>query len=404
MEELIYWIWLSELKNLGPVTALKYIYYFGTVKRLYEAERKEIAHVPGSRPSEVSQLSDKSLKRAKSVLENCRSTNVELLTIEDSLYPARLANIYDPPIVLYYKGTMPCIDEQLVIGIVGTRKASAYGIKTTERISCEIASGGGIVATGLAEGIDSTAAKSALEAGGFVIGVLGTGVDITYPSWNRSLQNSVGEKGLLLSEYPPGTKASRGSFPARNRIISGISLGVAVIEAPLKSGSLITASRAAEQDRDIFVVPGNIDLHGFVGSNELIRDGACLLSSGWDILNQYEWRFPDKISGIPGKPAGIQPHNDKRNGPSGEISSKKVVDNKRSMEYIDLKEDLKLFSEDEKKVITALSDKMLHIDEIITSSGLQADRMLAALTQLELNGYVTAAEGKRFALNAMIKR
>lgn len=403
MTELIYWIWLSGLKNLGSVSAMKYVEYFGTAKRLYEADHREISLVPGSRRTEIEQLENKDLGRARAVLKNCRKTGTEVITVYDSGYPGRLANIYDPPLVLYYRGTLTDLDEEAVIGVVGTRKATGYGLKTAERIASEIASGGGIVATGLAEGIDSAAAKGALKAGGFVIGVLGTGTDITYPSWNNKLHERIASDGLLLSEYPPGTKATRGSFPARNRIISGISLGVAVIEAPAKSGSLITAARAAEQGRDVFAVPGNVDLRSFEGSNALIRDGAFLIVSGWEILNQYEWRFPGIISAIPNKNRKSSPHMNGKIDIDSEFMVKKEVDNKSGMEYIDLEEQSGLFSDDELKIIEVLSGNLMHIDEIIMSSGIQADRILSALTQLELKGYATNTGGKRFELNVMIK-
>lgn len=402
MSELIYWLWLSELRRLGSVTSMKYVDYFGSVKRLFEAGFEDLIRVPGSKRSEAEQLNNKDLSRAKNILKNCRRSGIDILTLYDSTYPKRLANIYDPPIVLYYTGTLPDIDLEAIIGIVGTRKASGYGLKTAERIASEISSGGGIISTGLAEGIDSAAARGALKQGGFVIGVLGTGTDITYPSWNRKLQSTIASQGLLLSEYPPGQKASRGSFPARNRIISGISLGVAVIEAPAKSGSLITAARATEQGRDVFAVPGNINLRNFEGSNALIRDGAYLITSGWDVLSQYEWRFPEKISTTPQKNKKISIDLSKMLDRDGEELVKKEVDNKSSIEYIDLEEQIDSFTDDEVKLIQIMSGKVMHIDEIITSSALQAERALAALTQLELKGLATDTGGKHFELNVRL--
>jgi DNA processing protein len=403
MSELLYWLWLSELKNVGSVTAMKYIDYFGSVKRVFEAGFDEIIRVPGSRRSEAEQLNNKELSRAKNILKNCRKTGTGIITLYDSLYPKRLANIYDPPLVLYYRGTLPDMDYEAVIGVVGTRKASVYGLKTAQRIASEIACGGGIVSTGLAEGIDSAAAKGALKEAGFVIGVLGTGTDITYPSWNRKLQSRIASEGLLLSEYPPGQKATRGSFPARNRIISGISLGVAVIEAPAKSGSLITAARAIEQGRDVFAVPGNIDLRGFEGSNALIRDGASLITSGWDILSQYEWRFPDKISAAPVKSKTVSIDLKENDRKDASVRGKIEVDNNSSMEYIDLEEQVGNLTDDEIKILRVMSSKVMHIDEIIINSALQADRALAALTQLELKGFATDAGGKHFQLNVKTK-
>lgn len=399
VSELLYLLWLAGMRGLGPVSAIKYIEYFGSVKRLFEAGYDDIIRVPGSKRSEAEQLKNKDLGGAAKILNSCVKTETEILTLYDDRYPKRLANIYDPPIVLYYKGTLPEMDLEAIIGVVGTRKASGYGLKTAERIAFEIASGGGIVATGLAEGIDTAAARGALKAGGFVIGVIGTGTDVAYPSWNRKLQGKIASQGLLLSEYPPGQKATKGSFPARNRIISGISLGVAVVEAPVKSGSLITAARATEQGRDVFAVPGNIDLQSFEGSNALIRDGAYLITSGWDILGQYEWRFPGKVSAEPEKGRKTGTVISRMRSGEGESGSKKEVDINSSIEYIDLEEKINELSDDEIKIIRVMSGKVMHIDEIIISSDLQAERVLSALTLLELKGLAEDVGGKRFGLN-----
>jgi DNA processing protein len=402
MSDILYWLWLTELKNVGAVSALKYLDYFEGIEHLYSADKAEYLKVPNARPEELRMLCMKDLSRAQQVLDRCQKTGVNILCYHDADYPARLSNIYNPPLVLYYQGSFPLIDEELIIGIVGTRKASEYGLRTARRFGAEIASLGGIVTTGLAEGVDSASAAGALEAGGFVIGVLGTGVDLTYPYWNVKLQKDICDSGLILSEYPPGTGATRGSFPARNRIISGLSLGVAVVEAPIKSGALITAERAMEQGRDLFVVPGNIDLAGFQGSNALIRDGAALVTSGWDIMSQYAWRFPDKIdlNGLekPRKLNVKRTEDQARGEPEDDVSAKKEVDKIGSMTYIDLKEQSDSLNRDEIKIAEIMGDEILHVDEIIARTQLGAAKVLSALTLRELKGYITVQDGKRFEL------
>ncbi|NLO46803.1 MAG: DNA-protecting protein DprA [Clostridiales bacterium] len=408
MSKTVYWLWLTLLERIGTGSALRYLDYFDGIENLYSAEKEDYLHVPGIKSEEIRVLCDKDLSKAEKTLDQCASSGINILCLSDNAYPERLLNIHHCPPVLYYKGQLPNIDEELIIGIVGTRKASDYGIKTARRLGAEIALFGGIVATGLAEGIDSAAADGALDSDGFVIGVLGTGVDVTYPAWNTKLHNKVCERGLVISEYPPSTRAARGSFPARNRIISGLSLGVTVVEAPEKSGALITAARALEQGRDVFAVPGNIDLIGYKGSNALIRDGAALVTSGFDVLSQYAWRFPEKLD----INAQLK-RSETTNGQSNQVSltgtfdgseRKKEVDKKRSMAYIDLKEQSDMLTEDEMKIITIMQNKLLHINEIISLSGLETGKALSALTLLEIKGYIRAVEGKMFELRMNIIR
>ena len=278
MADVRYWLWLSRLRKLSPVAAHKYLDHFGSVKQLYYASAEDYRRMPGAQEAEIKLLSDKRLDEADDIAESCEKLGVRILSLRDSAYPDRLRNIYDAPLVLYVKGSLPDIDSLPCMAIVGTRRASAYGRRCARRFAAEMTRSGGVIVSGLAEGIDSEAMRAAIEAGGPVIGVLGTGVDVVFPAWNTELQNAACEHGALISEYPPGTRGNKISFPQRNRIISGISLGVVVIEAPERSGSLITAARASEQGRDVYVVPGNIDDPGFVGSNRLIRDGAALAS------------------------------------------------------------------------------------------------------------------------------
>jgi DNA processing protein len=285
------------------------------------------------------------------------------------------------------------VDESVCIGVVGTRRASGYGLQTAERIGRELAEGGAVLVTGIAEGIDTAAAKGALKARGRVIAVLGTGVDVAYPAWNFRLQNAVAKAGALVSEYPPGTRASKISFPLRNRIISGLSVGVAIIQAPEKSGALITAARAQEQGRDIFAVPGNVDDESFSGSNALIRDGAGLIRSGRDILEEYRWRIPQ--SNAVRRPPALSEETG---------STKNVVDNIRGMGYIDLMEQLGRLTEEEIALVGALSGGELYSDELISKTGLRPERALAALTLLELKGYAAAGQDGRFRLLVTLTR
>ncbi len=387
MPDLSYWLWLSCLQGIKPETALKYVRRFGSAKSLYYSGEKELKLIEGITEREVRALNDKDTKKASNIYKRCGELGIHILCVEDGAYPERLRNIYNPPLVIYIKGTLPDIDGNVCIGVVGTRRASGYGLQTAERIGRELAEGGSVVITGIAEGIDTAAAKGALKARGSVVAVLGTGVDIVYPAWNSRLQNLIARTGALVSEYPPGTRGSKASFPQRNRIISGLSAGVAIVQAPEKSGALITAARAQEQGRDIFVVPGNVDDNSFTGSNALIRDGACLIRSGQDIIDEYRWRIPRKN----GNSTPPDMYNETE-------PAKLVIDNNKGISYIDLMEQLGQLSEEEITLVGTLSGGELYSDELIARSALRPEAALSALTLLELKGYIKAQPDGRFKL------
>ena len=353
------------------------------------------------------------------ILDRCSKKKLSILTIRDVQYPQRLKHIPDPPILLYYKGQLPDWDDLPVIGIVGTRKASAYGLTTAKRMGYQIAKCGGILVSGMAYGIDGLAMAGALTAGQPVVGILGCGADIIYPQSNRSLFRDVEQYGCILSEFPPGTQPAKWTFPRRNRIISGLSNGVLVIEAPEKSGSLITASHALEQGRDVFVVPGNIDQPGFAGSNRLLRDGATLVSSGWDVLSEYETVYPDKIrkdlspshqTVYPdelGKSASEaeknlpkvaqKPEVPGKSKPLKKILEKKSIDNQPSEAYSDVNTVLPKLSPEEQLIVKQLSAGERLVDDVIAETGLTTGKILALLTMLELKGVVKRLPGKRIA-------
>ena len=292
---LIHWIWLAHRPGVNDRMKVRLLQHFRDPEDIYFADGEIYRHVEGMTGEAAKSLEDKDLTSAEAALEACRREGLHLLTFQDAAYPSRLKNIPDPPILLYYKGQLPDLDGLPVIGVVGTRKASAYGMQTAKRMGYQIARCGGIVVSGMAYGIDGMAMSGALTAGQTTVGVLGCGADIVYPLSNRALFKDVESYGCILSEFAPGTQPAKWTFPKRNRIISGLSCGVLVVEAPEGSGALITANHALEQGRDVFVVPGNIDQPGFVGSHRLLRDGATLVSSGWDILSEYEALYPDKI-------------------------------------------------------------------------------------------------------------
>ena len=383
MSDLRYWLWLACLRGLSPGAAGRYLRAVGTPRELFLAGEDRLRLVEGARAAEVKALCFKDISQAEAIEENCRRQGIRILCLQDAAYPDRLRNIDDPPLVIYVKGKLPPVDDRLCIGVVGTRKATDYGKETAARIAGELAGWNAITVTGLAEGIDSAAARGALKAGGCVIGVLGTGVDRVYPAWNEQLQEAVEHAGALVSEYPPGTGATRYSFPQRNRIISGLSMGVVVVQAPLRSGALITAGFAQEQGRDVFVVPGAVDDPGFQGSNSLIREGAQLVRGSVDILEEYRFRCPELLQAS----AAQRQKN-------GNETTKSPIDKVEAVDYSSLTEQLESLTAAELNAVEALARGACYADELIRRSGLPAPEVMAALTMLQLKGYVREESGK----------
>ena len=372
----IYWLWLATRPGMSEREKMAALTHFGSPEDFYYAD--DYSDLELSKEA-VASLQNKELKEAEDILAACEKKKIQILTFGDPLYPSILRNIVDPPMVLYYKGILPDFDREPMIGIVGTRKASAYGMTTARQMARQIAAHGGIVVSGMAEGIDAMATWGALDAGKTAIGVLGCGVDRIYPICNRELFRKTEQLGCLISEYPPGTPPNRWNFPRRNRIISGLSCGVLVVEAPLKSGALITARQALEQGRDVFVVPGNIGVSSCEGSNALLKDGASLVTSGWDVVGEYAYRYPDKIR------ENIQP--------IAKEDDKIVVDNELPPLYSDLEMIADDLSEMEKAIMAAIGTQEQLIDTVIAKTGYTSSDVLAALTMLEVSGYVTTRPG-----------
>jgi DNA processing protein len=278
---------------------------------------------------------------------------------------------------------------------VGTRKASGYGLQIAEKMGAQIAACGGMVVSGAADGIDSAAMKEALLQGGPVVGVLGFGADVVYPASNRKLFAQLEEKGCLISEYPPGTPGYKWNFPQRNRLISGISHGVLVVEAPERSGALITARHAMEQGREVFVVPGNINSDTSAGSNNLLREGATAVFEGYDILREYASRFPGQIRKA--EPKEIKQIPEKVEDTPTK-PAKKPIDNREVTQYSVLNSGAGTLTEEEKTLLSHLTPKIEGVDEVIARSGMETAKALSILTKLSLKGMVKHHPGKCISL------
>ena len=416
---IVHWIWLATRPHVSDRVKVELVRHFQDPEAVYFADADSFSEIGGLTEEGKAALADKELRDAEKILRDCQRENLSILTFQDAAYPARLKNISDPPLVFYYKGRLPDFDGLPLIGVVGTRKASAYGLNAAKKLGYQIARCGGIVVSGMAYGIDGMAIRGALTAGTMAVGILGCGADVVYPASNRGLFADIEQYGCLLSEFTPGTPPLPHNFPKRNRIISGLSCGVLVVEAPEKSGALITAQLALDQGRDVFVVPGNIDVDTFVGSNRLLRDGAVAISSGWDILSEYESQFPDKIQkfdapmrqtaddGMPEISAQTEKMQPKvaqkaqvlgKNKVSKQKIDKKVIDNGGASPYSDVEDKMPPLLPEEQKIVSVLTKEPRPVDDVIAETGLPTAKMLASLTLLQVKGIVKQHPGKRISL------
>lgn len=381
---LVHWIWLATLPDMKWTHKLALLEHFSDPEELYFAQDlpEALQH-----PS----LENKDLRYARQVVKNCADRHIGILTIRDAAYPSRLRAIPNPPMVLYYKGTLPDLEEQPVIGIVGTRKASGYGNSAATQISRQIAACGGLVVSGGAAGIDTAALQGALDAGRPAVAVLGCGPDVVYPKSNVQLFEKLAENGCLISEYPPGTQPTPWQFPERNRIISGLSHGVVVVEAPQKSGALITAADAFAQGRDVFVVPGNIDVASCAGSNGLLQEYAHAVFSGWDVLKDYAPQFPGVKECTP---APHRPTDPQEIPVTPVTTDKKDIDNPAPCAYSDLDTVLEKLDTISQNLVAAIGFSPIAVDEVIAKMDMPAAEVLKLLTKLALMGVVENHPGK----------
>ena len=380
-----YWVWLSELKGLRNQTRLALLRRFGDPESIFYADADELLLTDGVERSQLKLLENHDLAPADRILADCQRLGIRLLTLSDAAYPGRLKNIYDPPALLYCKGRLPLLDDLLCVAVVGTRDCTPYGVACAEKLGFGLASGGAAVVSGLAKGIDAAAIRGALRAGGVTVGVVGNGLDVYYPYESRYLYEDVASAGILLSEYPPGTEPASGHFPVRNRIISGLSLAALVVEAPERSGALITAMTALEQGRDVFAVPGPIDAPTSVGCNRLIRDGAGLVSDASDILREYEGRFVLNLKESREQPETL--------GYQARMAPEpKPVAPTLSLRHSDAE-----LTDDQIAVLKALSDtEPMQVDDLTELVEIPTRRVLSALTVLEIDQYVAQHPGKRY--------
>lgn len=403
-----YYIWLQEVLGYASETVGRVLNYYGTAKAFYLADDTEKIAKCRLSKAQAAMLHSVPRKKVFEILNECAKSGINIITPEAAEYPKRLLNIPDPPAVLYVKGTLPDTEKQPFISIVGPRKISDYGMRCAYVISNTLASCGFVVVSGGAVGGDKSAHLGAIDAGVPTVAVLGSGINSDYLKCNADLRERISQNGCLITEYPPSASPFKGAFPRRNRILSGISNGVVVIEGDLKSGTLNTARHANDQGRDVFVIPGSPALPQYEGSNRLIADGAKPLLSINDIIEEYVYLYPE----------AIHAPKDRIPMPSAEDSAKVALSDEptppktpktpktQNKENTVKKErpqvDKALLSESARQVFDAVealkTNNGFTADDIAELGGLDIGAVLGGLTELEILGAITAQPGGRFTL------
>jgi len=356
--DLRYWLGFNLVQGIGPIRLRALLDYFGSLPAAWHASPTQLREAGLDRRSLGNLLKARAALSLERELEKVQQAGVQLLTWEDEAYPRHLRNIYDPPPLLYVRGELRPEDEWAV-AVVGTRRATVYGKEATRQLSGGLARNGITIVSGLARGIDAQAHRAALDAGGRTIAVLGCGVDVIYPPEHRRLAEEIIRHGALISEYPLGTRPEASNFPPRNRIISGLSLAVVIVEAGARSGALITADFAADQGRDVFAVPGSIFQRGSEGCNRLIREGAIPALSVSDILEELNLTMVEQQAEV----RAIVPATPM-----------------------------------EARLLDHLSSEPMHIDELCRAVGLPISQVSSTLALMELKGMVRQAGGMNYVL------
>ena len=367
---------------------------YGDAEAVYFAPRGEAQSLGLISGSEAKALEEHSLSAASRVLGECERQGLQIITQADAAYPRRLRTIPAPPPVLYVKGRLPAMDELAAVAVIGTRRATPYGVKMSRNLAFGVIRCGGAVISGLTAGIDTAAADGALLAGGPCIAVLGT----AHEKDRSRLAPDVIAHGALVSEYAPGTPDFRSHFRERNRIAAGLSVGVVVVEAPEKSGALLFAAEANEQGREIFAVPGNADAPNSVGTIALMQEGAKPVSGAWDVMVEFEGLYPGLHRAE--ETRAPQPIPLVAERPAEPVAESKIsIDKPEGRGYIDLREQLSQLTQEQLQIISAIDKGSSHIDDIIEETGLGTAKVLAQLTVLEIKGFVRREAGRRMTLN-----
>ncbi len=373
MSDRKYWIWLSSVLGAAARTD-EILSAFPNPQTLFEADRKTRILSGVFTKRQLEKMEATGIKNAEVAVGTCAKNHWSIVTPDDAAYPERLRQLPDMPLVLYVDGDIGVLKNKVVIGVVGTREPCRESRLIARGISADMAAAGAVIVSGGALGIDSCAHEGAISAGGKTVCVLGCGFGTNYLISNEPLRRDVSRNGAVITEYPPFTAATRYSFPERNRIISGLSHGVLVVEAGEKSGSLITANCANNQGRDVYAIPGSILTTAFMGANKLIKDGAKAVTCAADILEVYDAVYPGRLDITKKFSDEVMPAPQKKRKSAASLTGDKQI------------------------IYGLFGDEPLHPDEMCAMSGLSVQAVITALTELELDGIIEQTEGKNYIL------
>lgn len=400
MNDIIYWIWLSEALGQGEKTLELVSYYNWDAKEIYNASVRDIFALGIYTLRKVKKFKEYPLEKAEKSYDDAVAAGMKILTPQSEFFPEPLKKIDNCPLVLYVYGDEKILKNELSISVVGAREASDYGCAVAKALSSALAGKGFTIVSGGARGIDSESHFGAMEEGGKTVCVLGCGLNTNYLAELKPMRDKIALNGAVISEYPPKAPASRTTFPIRNRIISALTLGTIVVEAGERSGSLITARLALEQGKDVFAVPGDLVHSSFLGTNKLIRDGAIAVFSPNDILEEYYSEYYDKIV-------------DKTRFPDDEIikraqsylSKSKTEAAEKASEHKSKEKNKKekaaapdYLTEAAKKIYAVLNEEPKHVDLLSEESGLTTAQTLSALTELEVYSLAVSLSGRRYII------
>lgn len=425
----IYWVWIQQALGYANNKIMSVVQDYTFAEDFYRASLSDKLACADFNSKERSRLADTSLEQAKSIVQSCVKNKIDIVTIGDADYPFLLKEIFAPPVLLYVKGDTSVLKSQLSVAMVGTRSATPYGKRSAFDFAYKLAANNVTVVSGGALGVDTYAHKGALQANGRTICVLGCGLNYHYLMENESMRNSIAVLGAVVSEYPPNFPPSKFTFPQRNRIISGLARGTLVVEAGTKSGSLITANLALEQNRDVFAIPGSILSDVSFGTNKLIKLGAKPVTEVEDILEDYRTEYltvqhrgyeetltlfnyedeekkvsisenKEKKNKGKSKIEKIASHGSENN--NGNSAEKVTAENNADTQSVGVPcisaEDFAELSENAQRVLGVFEEEKLHVDTLSELSGLPINALQSALTELEMCDCIESLQGRIYRI------
>ena len=392
-QEKVYWVWLQMCLGAGSYKPKRILEYFPDLESFYEAGQLQWRSIGLFTPKELKALREHTIADGEVLLRECQSKGMQTLTPACNGYPERLLEIENPPCVLYVKGTLPDVDTHPALAVVGTRNATTTGKQIAFDLSVQLAQSGMVIVSGGAKGIDTAAHQGALQGGGSCICVLGCGLECSYLQENEHIRRQIAEQGAILSEFPFDTPALKHHFPIRNRIISGLSVGILVVEAAERSGSLITAAAALEQNRDVFAVPCGIYNPVSEGVNNLLKAGAKPVTKVQDILEEY--------SGFALTLKAVQSEVKAKWGQEDRMlyCEPATMQVKRKQESVQKAQPtMQGLSQDGALVLEKLTRQPVQMEQLEEITGLSAQRILIAVTELELCNAIVSHSGRRYSV------